>query len=95
MAAYPLDLRERIVDAVERGLGTRSEVASMFSDHEPFVYKLIRQKRQRGDLTPLPHGGGAEAKLNEDQLLLLADTPPQPPQSAASQSASRAGAHKF
>jgi transposase len=73
MAAYSLDLRERIVDAVERGLGTRSEVASMFGVHESFVYKLLRQKRQRGDLAPLPHGGGAEAKLNEDQLLLLAD----------------------
>jgi transposase len=73
MAAYSLDIRERIVDAVERGLGTRSEVASMFGVHESFVYKLLRQKRQRGDLAPLPHGGGAEAKLNEDQLLLLAD----------------------
>jgi transposase len=73
VAAYSLDLRERIVDAVERGLGTRSEVASMFGVHESFVYKLLRQKRQRGDLAPLPHGGGAEAKLNEDQLLLLAD----------------------
>jgi transposase len=72
MAAYSLDLRERIVDAVERGLGTRSEVASMFGVHESFVYKLLRQKRQRGDLAPLPHGGGAETKLNEDQLLLLA-----------------------
>ena len=73
MAAYSLDLRERIVDAVERGLGTRSEVAALFGVHESFVYKLLRQKRQRGDLAPLPHGGGAEAKLNEDQLLLLAD----------------------
>ncbi len=73
MAAYSLDLRERTIDAVERGLGTRSEVASMFGVHESLVYKLLRQKRQRGDLAPLPHGGGAEAKLNEDQLLLLAD----------------------
>jgi transposase len=73
MAAYSLDLRERIVDAVERGLGTRSEVAAMFGVHESFVYKLLRQKRKRGDLAPLPHSGGAEAKLNEDQLLLLAD----------------------
>jgi transposase len=73
MAAYSLDLRERIVDALERGLGTRSEVATLFGVHESFVYKLLRQKRQRGDLAPLPHGGGADAKLNEDQLLLLAD----------------------
>src|SRR5262244_767510 len=71
MAAYSLDLRERIVDAVERGLGTRSEVASMFGVHESFVYQLLRQQRQRGDLAPLPHGGGAEAKLDEDPLRLF------------------------
>jgi len=42
MAAYTLDIRERIVDAAERGLGTRSEVATMFGVHESFVYKLLR-----------------------------------------------------
>jgi transposase len=41
--------------------------------NESFVHKLLRQKRERGNLAPVPHGGGAEAKLNEDQLLLLAD----------------------
>jgi len=79
MAAYSLDLRERIVDAVERGLGTRSEIAEMFGVHESFVYKLLRQKRQRGDLAPLPHGGGAVARLNDEQLLLLADLVAQDP----------------
>ena len=71
MAAYSLDLRKRIVDAVERGVGTRSEVAKLFGVHESFVYKLLRQKRERGDIAPLPHGGGAQAKLNEDQLMIL------------------------
>jgi transposase len=85
MAAYSLDLRTRIVDALERGLGTRSEVATVFDVHESFVYKLLRQKRQRGDLAPLPHGGGAEAKLNEDQLLLLADLAPKSPDATLEQ----------
>jgi len=73
MAAYSLDLRKRIVDAIERGVGTRSEVAKLFGVHESFVYKLLRQKRERGDIAPLPHGGGAHAKLNEDQLMILSD----------------------
>lgn len=73
MAAYSLDLRKRIVDAIERGVGTRSAIARLFGVHESFVYKLLRQKRQRGDIAPLPHGGGAEAKLNEDQLMVLTD----------------------
>lgn len=73
MAAYSLDLRKRIVDAIERGVGTRNEVATLFGVHESFVYKLLRQKRERGDIAPLPHGGGAQAKLNEDQLMILTD----------------------
>ncbi len=45
----------------------------MFGIHESFIYKLLRQKRERGDLAPLPHGGGAQAKLNEDNLMILTD----------------------
>jgi transposase len=73
MAAYSLDLRKRIVDAIERGVGTRSEVAKLFGVHESFAYKLPRQKRERGHVAPLPHGGGAHAKLTEDQLMILTD----------------------
>src|SRR5262245_59077888 len=73
MAAYSLDLRKRIVDAVERGVETKREIARLFGVHETYVYKLLRQKRERGDLAPLPHGGGAQAKLNEDQLMLSSD----------------------
>lgn len=71
MATYSLDLRKRIVDAIERGVGTRCEVAELFGVHESFVYKLLRQKRERGDIAPLPHGGGAQAKLDQDQLMIL------------------------
>src|SRR5262245_45145097 len=73
MAAYSLDLRKRIVDAVERGVGTIGEIAALFGVHQSFIYKLLRQKRARGDIAPLPHGGGAEAKLNEDQLMILTE----------------------
>jgi transposase len=79
MAAYSLDLRKRIVDAVERGLASKRDIARTFSVHETFVHKLLRQKRQRGDLAPLPHGGGATAILNQDHLMtlteLVADSP--------------------
>lgn len=71
--AYSLDLRQRIVDAVERGDATKRAIADLFSVHESFIYKLLRQQRERGDLAPLPHGGGASAKLTEADLALLAD----------------------
>ena len=63
MAAYSVDLRERIIEAVERDVSSKREIARLFGVHESFLYKLLRQKRERGDLAPLPHGGGAQAKL--------------------------------
>ena len=66
MAAYSLDLRERIVEAVERQGGSKREIARLFGVHDSFLYKLLRQKRERGDLAPLPHGGGAQAKLTAE-----------------------------
>jgi transposase len=79
MAAYSLDLRERIVEAVERRMSSKRKIAEWFGVHESFLYKLLRQKRDRGDLAPLPHGGGAEAKLAAEQLpalsALVAATP--------------------
>jgi len=57
MAAYSLALRKRIVDGVERGGETRSEIAKFFGIYETFAYKLLRQKRERGDIAPLSQGG--------------------------------------
>jgi transposase len=73
MAAYSLDLRERIVEAVERQIGSKRKIAELFGVHESFIYKLLRQKRQRGDIAPLPHGGGAHAKLSPAQLRQVLD----------------------
>ncbi len=73
MAAYSLDLRERIVEAVERQIGSKRKIAELFGVHESFIYKLLRQRRERGDIAPLPHGGGARAKLSGDQLRQLPD----------------------
>jgi transposase len=73
MAAYSVDLRERIVEAVERQVGSKREIARLFGVHESFLYKLLRQKRERGDLAPLPHGGGPQAKLNAGQWQQVAN----------------------
>jgi putative transposase len=79
MGAYSLDLREWRVEAVERQIGSKRKIAELFGVHESFIYKLLRQKRERGDIAPLPHGGGAHAKLSEAQLrqlpALVAATP--------------------
>lgn len=79
MAAYSLDLRERIIRAVEGRDQTKRAVAALFEVHESFIYKLLRQHREVGHLEPLPHGGGHTAKLQEKQLALLTDLVAQSP----------------
>lgn len=79
MGAYSLDLRQRIIDAVERGDQAKREIAELFNVHESFIYKLLRQKRERGDIAPLPHGGGAEAKFDLSHLTILSELVTQSP----------------
>ena len=58
---------------MERQIGRKRKIAALFSVHESLIDKLLRQQRERGDSAPLPHGGGARAKLSEDQLRQLPD----------------------
>jgi transposase len=67
MKAYPVELRERVVEAVDQQHGTVSEIAQIFGVTERYVYKLLKQRHERGDLSPLPHGGGARPKLSEEK----------------------------
>ncbi len=56
MTAYSVDLRKRIVAAVERGI-SRRQVAEVFGVSLPSIKRYLRQKRQRGALAPKPRPG--------------------------------------
>jgi len=73
MRTYPIELRQRIVDAVDHQRGTIAEIAEMFGVKERYVYKLLAQRRELGTIAPLPHGGGAQAKLSEEHLMKLTE----------------------
>lgn len=51
----------------------------MFGVHESYLYKLARQQRTRGHVEPLPHGGGATAKITAEHRALLAALVAQTP----------------
>jgi len=72
MKPHPLELRQRIVAVVDQQEHTIEEVAALFDVSERYVYRLLKLRRETGDLSPLPHGGGAVAKLDEANLLKLA-----------------------
>src|SRR5215813_14902690 len=72
MKPHPLELHPHIVAAVAQQEHTLEEVAALFSVSERYVYQLLKLRRETGDLSPLPHGGGAPLKLDEAKLLELA-----------------------
>jgi transposase len=71
MRAYSLDLRQKVVAAVERGDSTIEEVAASFGVGQTFVKKMLRQHRESGDLRPRPHGGGHTPRLSAKHLKSL------------------------
>lgn len=71
MKAYSLDLRTRVVDAVDKQVGTQGAIAALFGVSRSWVKKLVRQRRERGEIAPKPHGGGQRAKVNERQRAAL------------------------
>lgn len=73
MKTCPLELRRRIVNAVDRQEWTIAHIADVFGVTDRYVYKLLAQRHETGDVVPRPHGGGARAKLDEPRSLKLAE----------------------
>ena len=60
MTAYSVDLRQRIVAAVERGGESQPRIARRLEVSLPYVEKVLKRYRDTGLVTPPPHGGGAQ-----------------------------------
>jgi transposase len=79
MKPYSLDLRQRVLDAWQRGEGSQRQLAARFSVHLTFVRNLLRLYRQSGSIQPRPHGGGrrplAEGPVLERLARMVAQRP--------------------
>ena len=58
MKTYPIELRRRVLAAVDNGVGTREEIASMFNVSSFWIRKLLRQRNQTNDIAPKPRTQG-------------------------------------
>jgi transposase len=63
MAAYSIDLRQKILHACERRLGSQRALADLFGVSLSFVEQLLRRHRLTGDIAPKPHAGGQRPRL--------------------------------
>lgn len=60
--AYSLDLRERIMAAVDSGIGAYA-AASIFQVSVSYIYKALGRRRQTRETSALPWAGGPKPKL--------------------------------
>jgi transposase len=68
MRPYSQDLRQRIIDTVQRGDGTGRQIAERFLVSVSFVTRLLQLHRSSGSVEPRPHGGGNPAVLTPEDL---------------------------
>src|SRR6266568_6936953 len=64
MRPYSIDLRERIVAAIDRGEHSLRQIAHLFSVNLSFLVRLLQRRRATGSVQPKPHGGGPTPKLD-------------------------------
>lgn len=68
MTPYSQDLRQRILETVERGEGSLRQIARRFLVSLSFVTRLLHLYRSTGSLQPRLHRGGNPAKLGPEEL---------------------------
>ena len=73
MNAYSLDLRLKVLDAVDRGI-PRKEVVRTFGVSMPTLERYIRRRRRTGEVVPRPSPGRAPSicATNEERRALWA-----------------------
>jgi transposase len=73
MAAFSLDLRQRVLDAaLAPDAPEEQAVADRFGVSKGFVQKLKRRWRRDGTAEPVGHRGGAQPKLSDGDRAALA-----------------------
>mgnify|MGYP003337120280 CR=1 FL=1 len=75
MKAYSMDLRQRVIDDCDSGLGT-AQVARKYSVSPAWVRRLKQHRRERGDIAPRSGGGSRGRKIDRERLRELVDQQP-------------------
>src|SRR5436309_6602396 len=85
------DLRQRILNAVDRHEGSRRQIAARFSVDVSTITRLLQLRRQTGSFEPRPHGGGTDPTLDPDGLERLRNLIRQDPDATLEELTQRLG----
>src|SRR5438105_8942718 len=91
MTPYSQDLRQRVLDTVQRGEGSLRQIARRFLVSVSFVTRLLRTHRDTGALEPKSHGGGNPAVLTPEDLERLRELIRQQPDATLEECRQRLG----
>ncbi len=77
MKPYSLDLRERVVNAIENGDSSVRKAAQRFAVSKSCVERWVRQKRTQGHVVPRKQGGSVSRVMaDRDQLVAIYEKQP-------------------
>ena len=91
MTPYSPDLRQRILETVQRGEGSLRQIAQRFLVSLSFVVRLLQTYRRTGSIQPRPHRGGNPAKLAPEDLERLRELVQQQPDATLEELRQRLG----
>ena len=58
MNTYPIELRQRVVKAIDSKISTKEEIAKTFSVSTSWIRKLLQRRRETCSIDPLPRTQG-------------------------------------
>jgi len=68
---HSTDLWEKIVRAVDEGVGSQRLIAELFGVSRSFVEKLLARHRASSSIAPRPHGGGRKPRCATQDLIVV------------------------
>lgn len=91
MRPLSIDLRERIVAAVEAGEHSLPELAELYLVNLSTIVRLLQRYRTSGSVQPKPHGGGMPPKLDTQAVARLWELVRQQPDATLEELRARLG----
>ncbi len=73
MVAYSIDLRERVLAAVDAGEETQQQIAKRFLVSSRWIRKLIARRNQTGEIGSKPNLGGRKPMIQGEVAQALRD----------------------